>query len=169
MFSALNAYSGSVQAISTIFLVGITACYVVLTRGLARAANEQLQARREAAKARRQELQALTKFLLEALLSLPISSDGDSYSGTLNIGAVKMESCVRWDDFDFDRFIALAAEASSRAGESATTAKIKMAALGRRVSILPVSVPRRRLLLGASLAASAMGRDNWLANLSGRG
>lgn len=82
MFSILNDYSGSVQAISTIFLVAITAWYVVLTRGLARAANEQLQARREAAKARRQELQALTKFLIDALFSLPISSDGNSYKGS---------------------------------------------------------------------------------------
>lgn len=42
-----------------------------------------------------------------------------------------MRSAVRWDDFDFSGFVALALEVSSRAGESAASVKIKMAALGR--------------------------------------
>jgi hypothetical protein len=134
ILNALNAYSGSVQAISTVILVIVTICYVGLTWRLANAATEQIQARARAMAARRRELTAHTKFLLEALRSLPFSSDANTFSGERSIGTQKMVSFVRWDDFDFNRFVMLAAEVSSRAGESAAIVRIKMPPLSRRLT-----------------------------------
>jgi hypothetical protein len=74
-FRLLNGYAGAVQAVSTVVLVIITVRYVLLTEALADAATAELQNQARAANARRQELQANIKFLLDTLFSLPIWSD----------------------------------------------------------------------------------------------
>lgn len=134
-FIFLNAYSGAVQAISTIVLVGITAWYVRLTKTLANAAVVELQNQATARRARRQELKANTKFLLDALLSLPISSDANTFdSSGVSLAERKTKSWTDWKDFDFGQFITLASEVSSHAGANAVLVKTKMGALASRLN-----------------------------------
>ena len=63
----LDAYSGGVQAIATLVLVGITWRYVVLTGALARTAQRQLALQEESATAQKREAVAELKSLANSM------------------------------------------------------------------------------------------------------
>lgn len=120
MLDWLNHYASAIQAISTVVLVCITAWYVVLTRTLAEAANGQLRGQREAAEARRRELQTCIQHLSAIMETLPVPTSDRQFI------ANAIAHVLDWGDFDFGHFRTLASEVSLRAGSFASIIESRM-------------------------------------------
>jgi len=132
----LNHYASAIQAISTVVLVCITAWYVALTRALAKTASEQLRGQREAAEARRRELQTSIHYLSAIMETLPGPTSDQRFIANAIVHVPD------WGDFDFGLFRSLASEVGLRAGTSASVVESRMKRLADQVKSVKSVDPR---------------------------